>query len=269
MTNLVKTNSSEITFSKDQVELIKSQIAVGCTDDELKLFIHVASKCGLDPFSRQIYAIKRKAKVDGKFVEKMAIQTGIDGFRLIAHRTGQCLSISDPEFKYEGKNLIPISATVTVEKIVGQYVGKFTATAYWADYYGDGRSYMANGKPRIMLGKCAESIALRKAFPVELSGVHTQEEMVIADTEEVKTVKEIEIIEKAKTHVKGNTKTKLDFIEQIKTLVEKYWSTLTEEQQIDLKANVLEVNHSSELIKFSEDEVADKLVAVNDFMEGL
>ena len=65
-------------ITPDQVELIKSQIAVGATDDELKLFLHVADKSGLDPLSKQISFIKRSGK--------MTIQTAIDGFRSIADR---------------------------------------------------------------------------------------------------------------------------------------------------------------------------------------
>jgi phage recombination protein Bet len=199
VSDLIRTEN-EITFSSDQVDLIKSQIAKGCSDDELKLFMHVASKSGLDPFSRQIYAIKRKAKVDGEYREVMSIQTGIDGFRLIAHRTGKCLSISDATFTFGTDKVIPESATVTVKKLVGSHIGEFTATAYWSDYYGDGKSYMANSKPRLMLSKVCESLAIRKAFPLELSGIYTQEEMIQADLEEIK----IEFISFLRSEIKFN-----------------------------------------------------------------
>ena len=151
-----------------QVDLIKSQIAKGATDDELKLFLHVADKSGLDPLSRQIYFIKRSGK--------MTIQTGIDGFRAVADRTGQYVGSSDPVFEDNGK--IPAKATVTVNKVVGGVVGNFTATARWEEYYpGKSQGFMWDKMPHTMLGKCAEALALRKAFPAQLSGLYTGDEM--------------------------------------------------------------------------------------------
>ena len=110
-----------------QVDLIKSQIAVGATDDELKLFLHVADKSGLDALSKQIYFIKRGGK--------MTIQTAIDGFRSIADRTGQYCSSDDPIFEEKDGKLT--KATVTVGKRVQGVEGKFTATARWDEYYPD------------------------------------------------------------------------------------------------------------------------------------
>ena len=151
-----------------QVDLIKSQIAKGATDDELKLFLHVADKSGLDPLSRQIYFIKRSGK--------MTIQTGIDGFRAVADRTGQYVGSSDPVFEDNGK--IPAKATVTVNKVVGGVVGNFTATARWEEYYpGKSQGFMWDKMRHTMLGKCAEALALRKAFPAQLSGLYTGDEM--------------------------------------------------------------------------------------------
>jgi mRNA-degrading endonuclease RelE of RelBE toxin-antitoxin system len=79
---LHKKQSNEIAaFSPDQRELIKKQLCKNINDDELEFFAAVCKKTGLDPFMKQIYAVKRG--------DQMTIQTSIDGYRLIAERTGR------------------------------------------------------------------------------------------------------------------------------------------------------------------------------------
>lgn len=160
-------------FTAEQIGLIKRTIAVGCTDDELTLFLQQCRRTGLDPFARQIHAVKRWNKQANR--EVMAIQIGIDGFRLIADRSGRYAGNDDPVFDDEVK---PRKATVTVYKMVSGSRCPFTATARWEQYYpGPKQGFMWDKMPHLMLGKTAEALALRKAFPAELSGLYITEEM--------------------------------------------------------------------------------------------
>lgn len=167
-------------LTSDQIELVKRTVAKGATNDELQLFLYQAQKTGLDPLARQIHCVKRGGQC--------AIQTGIDGYRLIADRTGKYAGNGDPVFTWENtesEDKHPLTATVTITKIIGQkpdgtpILGKFTATADWGFYKPkDGQDFMwQKGKGKFMLAKCAEALALRKAFPSELSGVYTDDEM--------------------------------------------------------------------------------------------
>jgi phage recombination protein Bet len=195
----VQTLAQPAAFSSEQVELIKNTVAVGTSDLELALFMEVCRSTGLNPFQRQIYAVVRKGKTKqgNQWVEssKMVIQTGIDGYRLIASRSGLHMGTTDPEFA-PLKDGYPEWARVVVRKMVRGHIVDFPATARWSEYVQTKAEYSggsATGKqivsdmwakmPHTMLGKCAEALALRKAFPAELSGVYSDIEMQQADSE--------------------------------------------------------------------------------------
>lgn len=176
-----------------QVDLVRRTVAAGASEDEFQLFLHQARRTGLDPLARQIYCIVRGKGANAKAM----IQVGIDGFRLVADRTGRYVGNTDATFDGEetskwqsydksGQFSHPLKATVTVRKLVsgqgGDIVGEFTATARWSEYYpGDVQGSMWRKMPHTMLAKVAEALALRKAFPADLSGVHTDAEMDQAD----------------------------------------------------------------------------------------
>lgn len=166
------------------IDLIKTQImgvdAKGNPrpDDDMLLFMYVAKRTGLDPLTKQIYAIYRWDSRQGK--EKMTIQASIDGMRLVAQRTKGYAGQDDVIFDDESKTY-PGKATVSVYKIMyGQRV-PFTASARWGEYVQTDSKGMPmimwKKMPYLMLGKCAEALALRKAFPNELSGIYAPEEM--------------------------------------------------------------------------------------------
>lgn len=182
MLDLVGRESRGSDLSRDKIDLLKQTVARGVSDTELQLFLHACKRTGLDPFMKQIHAIKRWSAKDQR--EVMSIQTSIDGYRLIADRTGCYAGSSDPDYDLN-ENGYPDMARVTVIKLVNGHSCSFSASARWAEYcqYGkDGQpGSMWKRMPFLMLGKCAEALALRKAFPAELSGVYTHEEMMQAD----------------------------------------------------------------------------------------
>lgn len=174
--------ADEAGISRVKLDLIKQQIARGATDEELALFLYVAKRAGLDPLARQIYCIKRWDTTLNR--EVMSTQVSIDGLRLIADRTGRYAPGRAPTF--EDRNGKPYSATSYVMKYVQGTWLEVAATAHYNEYAQtkkDGTpTRMWAEKPRIMLAKCAEALALRRAFPAEMSGLYTGDEMGTTDT---------------------------------------------------------------------------------------
>ena len=168
--------SNLATWTQEQTQLISNTIAPGCSSDELKLFAYACQRTGLDPFSRQIYAIRRAGK--------MTIQAGIDGLRSIAERTGE---LDGSETYWCGEDgqwqdvwlaAKPPAAAKTIIHRKGSNHA-FTGVARFADYNaGQG---LWSKMPAAMIAKCAEALTLRKAFPANLSGVYTTDEMEQAE----------------------------------------------------------------------------------------
>lgn len=169
---------------RSQIDTLKDLIAKDCTDQELSLFAKVCKMRGLNPFSRQIYAVQ--------VGDKMTIQVGIDGLRLIAQRSGEYEGQTAPQWCGEDgvwvdvwlKDEAPAAARVGVyRKGFREPVwGIATYSSYCSTFYhkksGENRPTATwKRMPEVMLAKCAEALALRKAFPQETEGLYTPEEM--------------------------------------------------------------------------------------------
>lgn len=180
-----ETPSSIAVYSPEQLDVITNHIAKGATPVELQYFLSVSKRLGLDPFGRQIYFVKRYDSKQAK--EVGTVQVSIDGFRAIGARTGLHAGTDDIEYDTEEGDH-PNKAMCTVYRLVGGKPTAFKATARWIEYVqtnkGGDPQFMWKKMPWLMLGKVAESLALRRAFPEFLSGVYTHEEMSQADTED-------------------------------------------------------------------------------------
>lgn len=186
MGEIVKIENSIQSKIDENLDLIRKTIAGELSQNEFEMFIAVCKQTGLNPIMRQVYAVKRAGKI--------TYQTSIDGFRLIADRTGKYAGSPEPQFGPPVAGRFPEWASISVRKIVDGRVYEVGAIAYWDEYkqeYSGKLNNMWAKMPRTMLAKCAESSALRKAFPAELSGIYTSEEMSQADDKQEPEIKNI------------------------------------------------------------------------------
>jgi phage recombination protein Bet len=154
------------------------------SDGEVDRFILEARLYGLEPLAGQIYASWQ----DGE----MRAVVPLDGLRVLAARTGAYDGQADPEWCdaegawrdfWAGEDH-PTAARVRVYKKDTRV--PTTGTANWSDFaptstVGGGSMWNeAEGMPAHMLSIRAEALALRKAFPAQLSGLYTAEELGIS-----------------------------------------------------------------------------------------
>ncbi len=181
MNELAKREPAPIqAWTPDQKSLLTRTIAKGATDDELALFSTICQHTGLDPFTKQIYFIKRGGT--------MTTQTSIDGLRLIAERTGRYQGQTAPQWcGADGVwKDIWLSKDPPAAARVGVHRAGFVEPMYAPCLF---KSYVQqnggkwSGMPEHMLAKVAEALALRKAFPQDLGSVYTEDEMGQADNE--------------------------------------------------------------------------------------
>lgn len=139
----------------------------------VEAFLHHCRRTGLDPIARQIYAIERGGK--------WGIQVSIDGARLVAERSREYRGQTPVQWTADGVTWVDVwlAKEHPAAARVGVYREGFeqalVAVATWDQYNAGGPMWQK--MPALMLAKCAEMLALRKAFPQDLSGLYSAEEM--------------------------------------------------------------------------------------------
>lgn len=201
----IRQTSSELAISAEQLDWTPQQLSTlqhlgveGASEGDLRVYFHQAKRTGLDPFAKQIYMIGRLDSVQDERgnwvkVKKFTIQTGIDGYRLVARRAakreGEKLRLAEPLWcgtDMQWLEAWPFDEPPVAAKVVVYRDGEpFAGVAMYREFVQTKR----DGKPNSMwarmpanqLAKCAEAQALRKAYPQDLAGIYVDEEMGQAD----------------------------------------------------------------------------------------
>lgn len=179
MTNSLPTNN---TLDEKAINLIRTTIAPTASAEEFGMFIEYCKSTGLNPFKKEIWFIKTPGyrKKDGTTAPaRVQIMTGINGYMTIANRHPMFDGMEcTVEYKEKGDSKYIIGATAKVYRKDRRFPS--VATALWNEYYKPnpyGNKGVWEQMPSIMIAKCAKSLALREAFPQELNGLYTEEEM--------------------------------------------------------------------------------------------
>lgn len=180
-----------LAVTDEQLKLAKETVASKLNEHEFDLFLYNCQRQGIHPLDHMLIPVVRT----DNGVRRLTFTTTVDLLRSRAAESGEYAGSDDAVFTEDGR--LPKQATVTVWRIVQSVRCPFTATARWDEYVPSGdQAFMWKNKPHVMLAKCAEALALRKAFPKQLAGMYAAEEMHGPDrtesVEEKKTRKEVE-----------------------------------------------------------------------------
>jgi len=212
-------------WTREQIDTIKQTVARGANDSQLALFLQVCKSRNLDPFTKQVYFTPQ------------GIIVSIDGLRAIAERTN-CYAPGATRYEYdESKSLV--AAFVSVKKFVNGTWFDVEESAFYEEYRGS--SPIWKKMPRVMLAKCAEARALRRAFSSDLSGLYAAEEMDQAQRDERPV--EVTVLPAADAGRDYSVAaeairnaTDLDALKTVATMIQSAKSRMTEGEVASLKA---------------------------------
>lgn len=172
--------SGPLEFTPQQQQMIRDTYANGASEKEFQVLMEVAKVRRLNPLLRQVHFVKRYDNQRGKDI--WSVQVSVDGMRAIAERTGKYDGQDEPEYECDKEGFI-IACRVRVYR--KDWSRPSVGVAYWSEYVqtkkdGSPTKFWAD-MPHVMIAKCAEAIAIRKAFPDDLGNLYADEEMQQAD----------------------------------------------------------------------------------------
>jgi phage recombination protein Bet len=163
---MAQNNFALATMEEDKaVAILGKSLYPNAKKESIALVLSYCKARNLDPFQKPVHIVP----MGGQDV----IMPSIDFYRLQASRSGALAGISEPEFSYDNNGQLE-SCRVTVKRLLPTgNVAEFSAREYLAEC--QGKSPIWRSRPRGMLAKCAESQALRRAFPEFSSGPSAEE----------------------------------------------------------------------------------------------
>lgn len=192
-TNITQTQQAYLAKKGIEAEIwsaLKSSIFPGAEDKSIILAWDYCKARGLDVMKKPCHIVPMNVK-DAKtnsYSWRDVIMPGISESRITASRSGEYAGQDAPIFgetvsiKFNGRSVdVPEFCTVTVYRLIkGVKVG-FSHTEYFEEACNTkkdgGLNAMWTKRKRGQLSKCAEAGALRKAFPEDLGGIITADEM--------------------------------------------------------------------------------------------
>ncbi len=248
-------DNAPVVYTDQQKALIMKTVAPGLDADQFLLFLEIAKKTGLDPLRKQVFAVK--------YGDQMVVQTSIDGYLLMASRTGKYAGTCDPSLfvrtkdgqkvrvphsEYDPEEHTIISGTIGVRRT--DRPDPEYATALFSSYAVKDR----NGKPNkfwdqmgdVMILKCALAKALRQAFPDAFSGIYTQEEMQQAQADAtvvVSAIQESPALPESPQKTKDKSAKLKDSTEVWVAVVEYYLETLGYSSEAMMRAKAIVCEH--------------------------
>ncbi len=155
-------NLPSVSWDAEKIATLKQTVAQGATDAEFSMFRELCNASGLNPFKREVWFIKAGNRAQ--------IMTGINGFLAIANKNP---NYDGMEIDVEVSGGKPVKAIAKVYRKDRRFPS--VGIALMSEYGKDTGTWKA--MPSHMLMKCAKAIALREAFPQEMNGLYTEEEM--------------------------------------------------------------------------------------------
>lgn len=172
------------------IALTKQYLCPNATDAEAYMFLELCKFQGLNPWLREVYPIKYGNS-------PMQVVTGKETFTKRAQK--------NPKYKGSKAGVVVINRNDELENRVGEIVLEGEElVGGWADVYVDGyiepisatvgfkeRCQYKDGKPAskwatapaLMIRKCALVAALREAFPDDVGGLYSAEELGMEEIE--------------------------------------------------------------------------------------
>lgn len=173
---VVRPHAGPIEWTEAQQKLVRDTFANGASPAEFAVLLETAKVWSLDPFRKQLYFIQRWDSQ--KRCNVWAVQVSVDGLRAMAERTGLYEGQDEPEYEHDDQGGLKLCRVRVYRR---DWPRPMVGVAYWSEYVQTNKDGVLTSfwrtKPHIMLAKCAEAIALRKAFPEQMAGAYAPEEM--------------------------------------------------------------------------------------------